>query len=326
MDEGDGKKRCGYDAVGALHHRPSFWRFYQDAKGLLLDYANTLSSQSKSFYPWTVKDIESGMIERPYMAYLAQHHPWAVALEKNANLGISILPDFALLSLKYNSLSLRQTRELETVFARFHVKQNYIHAFLMGQTNHWITVIVNKVEGKIETVLADSRNQFSLEWGEEEIEADITSRLTGFQVESYIRSFWTLSVRDIQFTVPLLHSWALGECGVLSRLLELNIGGFMERWREVMGEKKEEGDNSDDFLTKLMYWLEVYYPPAVIECNVIRVLKEIGVEKIPDQVKKDLIEWTRVIAERAVFGEDGVYIVKRFKKTWNWFKTVFLTV
>ncbi len=86
-------------------------------------------------------------------------------------------------------LELKLVQRLDEVFTNFKKQKIYTHAFIIGVTNHWITLIGNKSEKGIELVLLDSRNTDFINLSTEEMQKLITQhydereRLTGKKIE-----------------------------------------------------------------------------------------------------------------------------------------------
>ena len=48
---------------------------------------------------------------------------------------------------------------------------------LLGLTNHWLAIYIQKIKDEVETVILDSRNNFIIERTDEEMREMITRRL-----------------------------------------------------------------------------------------------------------------------------------------------------
>jgi hypothetical protein len=223
------------EILSHLEDRTLFWRVYQDMINVLL---KRVERQNGTYcYPWTKKDVSSGVNERPYMDELIANHKWPKALKFNdSSCGFSSLPEFSKNTHKY-SLSLNTTVYLDRVFEKFtKSKSDYCHTFLVGQTNHWVTIIVNKVNGFVETLLCDSRNSFALGMNYEEIKDMILTRgRKNGKVkdpEPWKLELWITSFIDIQFTTQLIHDCATGKTNAKDQLIHLYIEGFFENYHK----------------------------------------------------------------------------------------------
>jgi len=109
-------------------------------------------------YPWTHKHLELGVMERPYMIYLVDEHE--AAIKVGGRDIFTCLPDLGFYSLRNSIMEPWQMHDLQEVFEIFHSRPNYSHAFLIGITNHWATVVANQVDHQLELLYLDSRNEY----------------------------------------------------------------------------------------------------------------------------------------------------------------------
>eukprot|EP01112_Ceratiomyxa_fruticulosa_P003371 TRINITY_DN1372_c0_g1_i1.p1 TRINITY_DN1372_c0_g1~~TRINITY_DN1372_c0_g1_i1.p1 ORF type:complete len:313 (+),score=46.39 TRINITY_DN1372_c0_g1_i1:98-1036(+) len=154
------------DYLSHMHERVGFWKHYHKVTKTLKEHAKT---QGDANYPWTEDHIEKGILERPYINFLLNNthllrRIWEDSLsedhifETSGDLPITPLPDFAFNSLRNNRLSVMIVQRMSVVFGNFQSQASYFHIFIVGLTCHWLLIVCNKVDGKLEVVMIDSRN------------------------------------------------------------------------------------------------------------------------------------------------------------------------
>jgi hypothetical protein len=136
-----------------------------------------------------------GVLERTFINYLLKHEDFFKLLKGRSDLGLSNLPDLSSYYLRNNTLDEKSMTELERVFEIFATRPTYAHAFTLGQMVHWVTVVINKVDGFVETVLFDSRNIFTIGATEEEVWYVINNRCKRRGEFLFIFSFFPLRKR-----------------------------------------------------------------------------------------------------------------------------------
>jgi len=215
------------------------------------------------------------------MNCLLQKCPWVLKVQSNPRIGISCLPDFALNSLKYHFFPAQKIEQLEAIFKKFtESSEDYIHAFLMGQTSHWLTIIINKVNGFTETLLFDSRNAFILGLPLDELHKHLNKKIrsSGKDENNYPawkRDISIMSYLDTQHTITLFHNCAIGKYKIRDKLFDFFVQGFFELFETALAtyvktsinipETESQNLKSDNYLIGFIHWLENFSPPALIE-------------------------------------------------------------
>jgi hypothetical protein len=237
---------------------------------------------------------------------------------------------------------------MREIFDKFQKRTHYIHAFIIGQTNHWITVVVNKIGDKTETFLIDSRNRFALDFSKEEIFNFVETHLK--HRPPYIRELVQLSMRDNQFSSDFLASCGRGLTDIYGYLLNLTLSHFLYGCYAALHELPRETDefNLDvlkmefdvktaqkDLVTwhqRLSTWLSVYFPTPVIETNVIGCIHNAGLDNMSPYLHNKFKEWTiyirknldKIQKEHKKLGLEWIGDVRRLSKILVWFEATFV--
>jgi hypothetical protein len=120
----------------------------------------------------------------------------------------------------------------------------------------------------------------------------------------------------------LLHQCATGEVEIMAALLELNVGGFFENYFKHTKEREPEAT----WFSGFNYWLDNYYPPAVIESNIKAPLELLGLHFLPEHLRICFVEWVVEIKQNVDFElADHSATIKRFRRTLSWFEATFVT-
>jgi len=301
-----------------IQSKECFFVHMKEMLDFLLKYS---IDQDKEFYPWRDCDILSGVLERNYIPILLESHPWIGDIINSDKLGITSLSDFGILSLKFNGLSTQNLRNLDTIFKTFLKKDSYAHAFLFGVTNHWLTIIINKVNGVVETILFDSRNIYVVERNDEEIVSKLDERIKkhGKVVPPYMYELYVQSVKDTKFLTHLFHKCATGQVNIISEVIDLNMTGFFESYDGIM----IPFNSKEEFKLKLNMWFDTYFPPPVLESNVIRLISRFTTKILkPDKIKR-FQNWIKEIETNTDKEECTEENFQRFFFNIEKFKTIF---
>lgn len=163
---------------------------------------------------------------------------------------ITALIDFSLCSLRMNALPLETIKRLQhTINCKFHQQQYASHAFVIGLTNHWISIVAHKHEEHLEIFVLDSCNVPVISASDYAIN-DFADKLQQRRMEqvksgfvkdhefyrsSYLRELDIVSMQSTKFLTWLIHDAILQKVDILRALIELNIHGFVESFFSTMG-------------------------------------------------------------------------------------------
>ncbi|KYR02731.1 hypothetical protein DLAC_00196 [Tieghemostelium lacteum] len=285
--------------------KSTFWYTYHLVMRLLLDYSKSLKPKYNG-YPWNEKYIYNGVLERPYIDYLFSNDN----IISRQQYPITILPDWSVQSLKNNRLPLEEINEMHKISERFRQFDEYSHVFIIGQAVHWLTIVVNKLGSESEIIVMDSRNYDLLGSTEEQFEAKVNSYP---DLPDRLKRAYLYSLREPKIIVNILRDCMIGGKDITKVLLELNLTGFLENFYSHVNLTLKNTRSTRHFITsnglklssspssphsssiqdptehdkldeiskvklhkeQLLFWLENYYPPSVIEYTICQVLDTI---------------------------------------------------
>eukprot|EP01113_Clastostelium_recurvatum_P038233 TRINITY_DN5694_c0_g1_i13.p1 TRINITY_DN5694_c0_g1~~TRINITY_DN5694_c0_g1_i13.p1 ORF type:complete len:414 (-),score=35.57 TRINITY_DN5694_c0_g1_i13:6-1247(-) len=308
--------------ISQLYSRARFWRLFTHLTNHLKENVKTLQYDT---YPWTNTHVEKGVLERPYIEHLMEDPSTLANIWRRAGCGhtqdgmdtvshmISAMPDFSMHSLRYNRLPLNDIAALDKVFSLFSASDDYTHAFLLGQTIHWVCIVCSKLSGRVEVALIDSRNHKLLGATEEEIKSimdedaddpDLTTRYKGPGYQS---------LKDPVQTTTLFHDCITGRQDITTYLLEYNMDGFFESFEEHVGLPSKE----DEILMLLIGWLEGYWPPPVIRHNIVQIVEQKR-RYLSNNTRDKFHAWGTYLSERIDFQGCGFPVVTGLEPVIQW--------
>ncbi|EGG19649.1 hypothetical protein DFA_00227 [Cavenderia fasciculata] len=300
--------------------RPLFWHIYTISMNLLIDKARM---KKKAYYPWNEKYIQKGVMERCYIDYLLTSDN---VLSKQ-QYPITVLPDWAIDSLRNNRLGLQEIKELQEISHRFKTRDSYAHIFMVGVAVHWISIVISKhVTGDVEIVLMDSRNHNLLGGTDTEFQAIVDKHP---EVPERLRKGYFLSLHDPKPIVHILRDCIIGSKDIGKTLVDINLTGFLENYYTYVNPLESlslhESINIKDItLVQLIHWLEDYWPPSVIEHNICQVLDSI-IQNNEDMIKyfdvtliESFSKWTKEVSSHSLEMSE-IVLLKRFSVTVQWF-------
>jgi len=230
--------------------------------------------------------------------------------------------------------------QLEAIFKKFSdTNEDYAHAFIMGQTSHWLTIIINKVNGFTETLLMDSRNSFILGLSLDELQNYLISRIRKFGKDEKTYPQWKkdvaiMSYLDTQHTISLFHHCAIGKHNIRYKLFDFFVEGFFELYENSISSyrkiirnnenKINQTESDQSFLIGFINWLENFSPPAVIEKNMIRTIEYLGIDNLSDRHWTLFHDWIQQITKNVDLEESDIPVIKRFRVTHSWFISNFV--
>jgi hypothetical protein len=198
------------------------------------------------------------------------------------------------------------------MFKEFSTRENYSRAFIVGQTNHWICVVINKFEGQVESILCDSRNHFVVNKGSHELE-QLTLDLLGQGGKGlWKREYIYTSLSDCSNSLILLHNCALQRVDIVKELLKINVLGFFETFQWFAGplegfdpanpplgkDGKPIPHEDSEWQEAVLRWLQDYFPLPVIEKNICGVLEILGLDQLDDSLRLLFLQWSGTLQRR----------------------------
>jgi len=289
-----------------LTDRTLFWHSYTRITNELKKRCALESDK----YPWSLEHVESGILERPYITYLIS----SGIIQSNTD--ITLLPDFSMTGMRNNKLPIDELNKLSQTFAKYRNGPNRMHAFLVGQLCHWISIICNKVGNHVEILVFDSRNHNLLTSPPEEF-IRITNK--NKKLMEWKREIYLYSLQEPVVTAQLFHDSIMGIQDITSIMLEHNMEGFLRSFETHVKIEEEK----DDVIVPFVTWLENHWPPPVVEGNIIKVLEIVGVTKLSPNVRQQFINMVKGIKKKVDFQECGIPVVQRFEAAVLWLETAF---
>lgn len=243
-----------------------FWQRYWRTTAVLYQICET---QGNRFYPWSNKHVESGVMERNYMTFLCR------AL--NARYAQTAMVEFVPLSestaIVNGSCTLEQTTALDEVIQRLNAAHNRTVVFFLGLVNHWVTLVVNKVDGDVEFVLVDSLNNKLLDaspaslWQIVQTAVDdkrFTRRKTMSKVEQFL---YFQMMHDIGKNVELLSEFISGKKYLQIAWLRSGVRRILDTFHQhvLQGAVPDDAAAAVCNPGLLSIWLANCYHPRLIE-------------------------------------------------------------
>ncbi|KAM9969572.1 hypothetical protein ACTFIR_001408 [Dictyostelium discoideum] len=375
-----------------LESRVLFWHFYWVSIKLFLEKSKQKKKDKQSRYPWNEKCILKGVLERSYVEYMFKS-----GVNDNMNMisrqhyPITVLPDWAIQSLKNNRLPIDEIKEMERISQLFKSSSNYTHVFMIGQAIHWITIVINKVNNHSELIVLDSRNHNLLGATDDEVMQLVNKHP---ELSDHMRKSYLFSLIEPKLIVQILKDCMLGDADLTKTLLQLNLTCFLENFYSHVNNHNDNDNtlsifnnlninnnnnnnkttnittttttttkttsissssSSSNTITttftsssssstssssssstsnitqqqQLIYWLENYWPPSVIEYNICQVLDSIITTKedmdryLECHILESLSVWIKSTSDHLKNHSD-VKLIQRFSVTMNWFDKKFL--
>src|SRR5690606_27553000 len=121
-----------------------------------------------------LKDLGSGVMERPYMYHVVQYSDESTTI--GGPQSFVCLPDFSSGALRNSVMIPARVKDLQHIFEKFQTCETYSHGFLVGTGNHWVALVGNKFKlptsekSEIELIYMDSRNNPVMNASEEELQ------------------------------------------------------------------------------------------------------------------------------------------------------------
>lgn len=211
---------------------------------MMAKWKKTLLAQGSKVYgtpifgsnQWKPSLIKSGVLERAYMDYLLSHDDFIGAIKKWTGASYHALPEISRsqLSSRLSLATLSSVDQISKLLALDHKP----HAFIVGQLNHWIAIVSNRIPANvstqtlpatlspfsgpsdpssapstmIETLLLDSRNDFVLNMTPADIGRRVTKRVEmefvptpGSLWHQMCIRLYEQSLNDTQYSCDMIH-------------------------------------------------------------------------------------------------------------------------
>lgn len=259
------------------------------------------------FYPWTIRCVDAGVLERLHAEYLIEHYPSLAAL--GGKEAFVLLPELCTESLKTGLFGEAEATAVHGHIQAFRQASVQAVAFLIGSLNHWVTLVAHKRGTDVELWYMDSRGyDIAVCAGDEErlhhmvqtyVEATASESPLG--VEERRRSHLQ-SLRSTHFAIHLLADCLAGRTRFPDVAFGYAVEGIAECWLAFRKEKTPtspplspswtENDARERRKALVLEWLRDYNGLQALERDVVRKIEmRGGIEKLSPQARLTLRTW-----------------------------------
>ena len=287
----------------------------------------------EEWWPWTTSYIHSGDMERSFLNHLLSTDTQVIAINSNNNIQVlhvrtSLicgghnrfipLPPPPLPSQYAYGLIQSSTEEVCAIQKRIlelHQSKDDRLAFILGVTNHWVTMVVEKRrESSLHIFYLDSNNEPVLMATETELQTLVKAReqkymkRKGIPYSDWKRNVLYQSFVDQRDIVELLVKCVSGEADLRGELTK-------QAWSKLVDSFYESvivSDGEDDlFLASLVQWIEQHYPTSVIHDHHVELLKCYH-QLVDKATSMTLQQWIRDCERYSIKKQTGLEIIDSF--------------
>ena len=188
-------------------------------------------------------------------------------------------------------------------------------AFILGVTNHWVTVVVEKRrESGLHVFYLDSNNEPVLMATESQLQTLVKAReqkymkRKGIPYSDWKRNVLYQSFVDQRDVVELLVRCVSGESDLRGELTK-------QAWKKLVDSFYESvsvrGGDDDLFLASLVQWIEQHYPTSVVDKHHIDLLKHYH-QLVDRATSLRLQQWIRDCEQYLNRSQTGLDIIQPF--------------
>lgn len=219
-----------------LHCRSDFWRFFRDARGVLAEFGKSKAARAEESL-WSVEALDSECLERSHLSVLLSSAGRPVLGSFGSR--VSVLREFGLASLKVNSVSEEALEVLERVARDCQHSDRWVHSFMVGLSNHWISLVAIKrprpSDGRPELIVCVCDSMNSDIHGRRDREVKHMIANFDFREDPYLPLEWIViacleTTRGAQFVAGLLAAILSGAVKPTEELFRLSADGFLRNF------------------------------------------------------------------------------------------------
>jgi hypothetical protein len=234
-----------------------------------------------------------------------------------------------LLQILTTVLSAEQALELDSIFRRFCTDttfdaSGYSHAFLVGVSNHWVTVVVNKPAVSVarcnslpEVLLLDSRNEAVLSASEDRMREIIVAYYDRLERQretidhrEFRERMFLLSLKDTQFAVDLICQCVSGGQRFATFYVDLLTETLLDDFESNVLAAMQPPQTLT--LELINQWLREIMPTSAV-IGFVRKVCTIGLTMISQEKRQRLRRWNcemlpLMTADSTVKDEDRLHL------------------
>ena len=234
-----------------------FWKFHFRTTNFIVEEALRRGNE----HYWTVRNARYGDLERCFLKYLLQGNEHIMQHFERNDEFISVLHTFG---YQFNAMMLErgEVLKLQQSIDLFRTtRTECVLGFMMGVTNHWVSLVAHHIGGYREFVFLDSRNRPYLQYTEEEI-VELYQEIGRERASLGKKPFtnWELTVahqgvKDIQQSVSILMSCLLGHTTLPQVVVSTKVRHLLDNFDQMPG---------DTVLDRLEMFFEAGFPAKFI--------------------------------------------------------------
>ena len=201
-------------------------------------------------------------------------------------------------------------------------------AFILGITNHWVTVVVEKRrESSLHVFYLDSNNEPVLMATEAELQTLVKAReqkymkRKGIPYSDWKRNVLYQSFVDQRDIVDVLVRCVCGEADMRGELTQQAWSKLVDSFYESV---RVSNGEDDLFLASLVQWIEQHYPISVIHKHHVKLL-ECYHQLVDEATSLRLQQWIADCEQHSINKQTGLDIVESFYSILDQLKPIFFT-
>ena len=198
-------------------------------------------------------------------------------------------------------------------------------AFILGVTNHWVTIVVEKrVKSRLHVFYLDSNNEPVLMATETELQTLVKAReqkymkRKGIPYTDWKRNVLYQSFVDQRDIVELLVKCVSGEADLRGELTKQAWSKLIESFYESVS--VSDGDD-DLFLASLVQWIEQHYPTSVINKHHLKLFERYH-QLVDKATSLRLHKWIRDCDQYLTNKQTGLDVTEFFHDILDKLKTI----
>ena len=263
----------------------SFWKFHFRTTKFI---AEECVRRGDDHY-WKVRNARHGDLERCFLKYLLQGNDHLI---ENFESTREFFSQLHVIGFQFGSLQMERgdVMKVQRAIDDFLVaKGEGVLGFMMGVTNHWVSLVAHCVGGFREFVFLDSRNRNYLKFDEAAI-VSLYETVQRERIETGRKPLnnWELTVahqgvKDIQSAVHILMECLTGRTTLPQVVVTHKVQHLLQNFEETPG---------DSFIEKLETFFRAGFPAKFIYDDYVAHLLSYPQSALSPPCKQRLSQWT----------------------------------